>query len=107
MHNVAPTPSKLLPAVLRDVGHGSHLCAFYETTDDLIDLVAPFFAAGALGLSVFDALLIFVSASLLCAHVFTSLIEQPAVRFSGALARWLQSGLPQAAAGTSPLEQLR
>jgi hypothetical protein len=29
--------------------HGSHLCAFYETKDDSIDLVLPFFAHGLNG----------------------------------------------------------
>lgn len=37
----------MLPTVLAGIKHGSHLCAFYETKDDLIDLVFPFFAAGA------------------------------------------------------------
>ncbi len=39
--------SKVLPAVLADVRDGSHFCAFYESKDDLIDLVLPFFAGGA------------------------------------------------------------
>jgi DNA-binding CsgD family transcriptional regulator len=39
--------ARVLPAILSNVGHGSHLCAFYETKDDLIDLVLPFFDAGA------------------------------------------------------------
>lgn len=34
-------------AVLAAVRRGSHLCAFYETEDDLLDLVIPFCAAGA------------------------------------------------------------
>jgi DNA-binding CsgD family transcriptional regulator len=34
---------KALPAVLADAKHGSHICAFYETNDDLVDLVLPFF----------------------------------------------------------------
>jgi hypothetical protein len=38
-------PPKALPAVLAGVKHGSHICAFYETTDDLIDLVLPFFTS--------------------------------------------------------------
>lgn len=38
---------KALPAVLADAKHGSHICAFYETHDDLIDLVLPFFTARA------------------------------------------------------------
>ncbi|MEA2951845.1 MAG: hypothetical protein QOJ96_1365 [Alphaproteobacteria bacterium] len=36
---------KALPAVLAGVKHGSHICAFYETHDDLIDLVLPFFTS--------------------------------------------------------------
>jgi hypothetical protein len=39
--------SKVLPAILSGVGHGSHLCAFYATKEDLIDLVLPFFDAGS------------------------------------------------------------
>ena len=39
--------ARVLPAILSNVGHGSHLCAFYETKDDLIDLVLPFFDAGS------------------------------------------------------------
>ena len=46
MRGAAPITSKVLPAVLAGAGHGSHLCAFYETKNDLIDLVLPFFAAG-------------------------------------------------------------
>jgi hypothetical protein len=38
---------KALPAVLAGAKHGSHICAFYETHDDLIDLVLPFFTARA------------------------------------------------------------
>jgi hypothetical protein len=38
---------KALPAVLAGVKHGSHICAFYETNDDLIDLVLPFFTSAA------------------------------------------------------------
>ncbi len=34
------------PEVIAGVSHGSHVCAFYETNDDLEDLVAGFFAAG-------------------------------------------------------------
>jgi DNA-binding CsgD family transcriptional regulator len=34
-------------AVLAGVRHGSHLCVFYETEDDLLDLVIPFCAAGS------------------------------------------------------------
>src|ERR1019366_10195578 len=40
-------PGLLCPEVLAGVSHGSHVCAFYETKDDLMDLVLPFFAAGA------------------------------------------------------------
>jgi DNA-binding CsgD family transcriptional regulator len=36
---------KALPGVLAGVKHGSHICAFYETTDDLIDLVLPFLSS--------------------------------------------------------------
>jgi DNA-binding CsgD family transcriptional regulator len=36
---------KALPAVLAGAKHGSHICAFYETHDDLIDLILPFFTA--------------------------------------------------------------
>jgi DNA-binding CsgD family transcriptional regulator len=48
MRNAPPKrrPGLLCPHVLADIGHGSHVCAFYETKDDLIDLVLPFFAAG-------------------------------------------------------------
>src|SRR6476659_2785686 len=38
---------KALPGVLAGVKHGSHICAFYETTDDLIDLVLPFLTSMA------------------------------------------------------------
>ena len=34
-------PNMPYPAVLTDVSHGSHVCAFYETADDLLDLVTP------------------------------------------------------------------
>jgi DNA-binding CsgD family transcriptional regulator len=34
------------PAILARIKHGSHLCAFYETKEDLIDLVLPFFDGG-------------------------------------------------------------
>jgi len=34
-------------AVLADICHGTHVCAFYETDDDLLDLVGQFFASGA------------------------------------------------------------
>ncbi|MDB5580591.1 MAG: Bacterial regulatory, luxR family protein [Bradyrhizobium sp.] len=39
--------SKALSAVLAGVKHGSHICAFYETDDDLIDLVLPFLSSRA------------------------------------------------------------
>lgn len=32
--------------ILGEIRHGSHICAFYETEDDLIDLVLPFFEQG-------------------------------------------------------------
>jgi DNA-binding CsgD family transcriptional regulator len=34
-------------AVLGAIRHGSHVCAFYETDEDLLDLVSQFCAAGA------------------------------------------------------------
>jgi DNA-binding CsgD family transcriptional regulator len=34
-------------AVLAAIRHGTHVCAFYETEEDLLDLVGQFFAAGA------------------------------------------------------------
>jgi len=46
---IAPSPRRpgfLAPDVLAGISHGSHVCAFYETKDDLIDLVLPFFATG-------------------------------------------------------------
>ena len=46
MCSAAAAAANVLPAVLAGVGHGSHLCAFYETKDDLIDLVLPFFEGG-------------------------------------------------------------
>jgi DNA-binding CsgD family transcriptional regulator len=46
VRGTAQIAAKVLPAILSGVGHGSHLCAFYETKDDLIDLVLPFFDAG-------------------------------------------------------------
>jgi DNA-binding CsgD family transcriptional regulator len=48
MRNAPPPvhPGLVCPDVLGGVSHGSHICAFYETKDDLIDLVLPFFAAG-------------------------------------------------------------
>src|ERR1700761_2606343 len=47
MHSAGPVASKVIPSVLAGVKHGTHLCAFYETNDDLIDLVLPFFTGGA------------------------------------------------------------
>lgn len=49
MRNAPPPgrPGPACPAVLAGVSPGSHVCAFYETHEDLIDLVLPFFAAGA------------------------------------------------------------
>ena len=32
-------------AVLAAIRHGTHVCAFYETEEDLLDLVGQFFAA--------------------------------------------------------------
>jgi DNA-binding CsgD family transcriptional regulator len=46
MRSAALLTSQALPTVLAGIGHGSHLCAFYETKDDLIDLVLPFFDRG-------------------------------------------------------------
>lgn len=47
MRSAAPRGAKApYPTVLAGIGHGSHVCAFYETKDDLLDLVLPFFAAG-------------------------------------------------------------
>ena len=43
---VSHGPDAPYPAVLTGVGRGSHVCAFYETNDDLLDLVFPFFSAG-------------------------------------------------------------
>lgn len=34
-------------AVLAAIRHGAHVCAFYETEEDLLDLVGQFFGAGA------------------------------------------------------------
>ncbi|MET0709389.1 MAG: MEDS domain-containing protein [Tardiphaga sp.] len=39
--------SQALPAVLAGIKHGSHICAFYETDEDLIDLVIPFLSSRA------------------------------------------------------------
>src|ERR1700757_4058051 len=47
MRSVGPVASKVLPSVLAGVKHSTRLCAFYETKDDLIDLVLPFFRGGA------------------------------------------------------------
>jgi DNA-binding CsgD family transcriptional regulator len=48
MRNAPPPvhPGLVCPDILAGVSHGSHICAFYETQDDLIDLVLPFLAAG-------------------------------------------------------------
>lgn len=45
----APTSGAEQPyaAVLAAIHHGTHLCAFYETEEDLVDLVSQFCAAGA------------------------------------------------------------
>jgi DNA-binding CsgD family transcriptional regulator len=40
-------PTGVLPALLAGTKRGSHMCAFYEHKDDLIDLVLPFFSGGA------------------------------------------------------------
>lgn len=42
---VAPKPP--YDAVLAAIRHGTHVCAFYETEEDLLDLVSQFCAAGA------------------------------------------------------------
>jgi DNA-binding CsgD family transcriptional regulator len=47
MRSAGPVASKVLPSVLAGVKHGSHLCAFYETKEDLLDLILPFFTGGA------------------------------------------------------------
>ncbi len=47
MESSSRTVSDVLPAVLAGIRQGAHLCAFYETMDDLFDLVLPFFAGGA------------------------------------------------------------
>jgi DNA-binding CsgD family transcriptional regulator len=44
--SASPGPNMPYPAVLTRVSHGSHVCAFYETADDLLDLVLPFFRVG-------------------------------------------------------------
>jgi DNA-binding CsgD family transcriptional regulator len=46
MCSAALTASRVPPAILARIKHGSHLCAFYETKEDLIDLVLPFFDGG-------------------------------------------------------------
>jgi DNA-binding CsgD family transcriptional regulator len=33
-------------SILASVSHGSHVCAFYETEDDLLELVLPYVSAG-------------------------------------------------------------
>lgn len=47
MGSVSRGESNVLRALLAGAEHGSHLCAFYENGDDLIDLVLPFFSGGA------------------------------------------------------------
>ncbi|RYG85503.1 MAG: hypothetical protein EON59_12055, partial [Alphaproteobacteria bacterium] len=45
-----PAPVAARPpydAVLGAIRHGTHICAFYETDEDLLDLVTQFCAAGA------------------------------------------------------------
>jgi hypothetical protein len=46
MSKSAP-PEPPYAATLAAIRHGSHLCAFYETEEDLLDLVVPFCAAGS------------------------------------------------------------
>ncbi len=46
MSNTASQARKAYPEVLAGVTRGSHVCAFYETNDDLLDLVLPFFETG-------------------------------------------------------------
>lgn len=41
-----PEPAPPYDAVLAAIRHGTHVCAFYETEDDLLDLVRQFFEAG-------------------------------------------------------------
>lgn len=45
MRSAAPQGSEIA-AVLAGVRHSYHVCAFYETKEDLLDLVLPFFSAG-------------------------------------------------------------
>lgn len=40
------TSNQPFDAVLAAIRHGTHICAFYETDDDLLDLVSQFCAAG-------------------------------------------------------------
>jgi DNA-binding CsgD family transcriptional regulator len=42
----APAATTPLASVLSTIRHGSHFCAFYETPDDLLELVTNFFDAG-------------------------------------------------------------
>ncbi|MGA7325758.1 MAG: MEDS domain-containing protein [Rhodomicrobium sp.] len=42
-------PNRALPAILAGAGGGKHVCAFYETKVDLIDLLLRFFDAGSNG----------------------------------------------------------
>jgi DNA-binding CsgD family transcriptional regulator len=46
MCSAALTASAVPTAILARIKHGSHLCAFYETKEDLVDLVLPFFDGG-------------------------------------------------------------
>lgn len=41
-----PEPAPPYDAVLAAIRHGTHVCAFYETEEDLLDLVRQFFEAG-------------------------------------------------------------
>jgi len=45
LQSTAPEPP--YDAVLGAIRHGTHVCAFYETEEDLLDLVGQFFAGGA------------------------------------------------------------
>src|ERR1700684_883125 len=45
MRSAAPQGSEV-PAVLAGMRHGCHVCAFYETKEDLLDLGLPFYSAG-------------------------------------------------------------
>lgn len=43
---VAKSGAGVQSLILGEIRHGSHVCAFYETEDDLLDLVLPFFEQG-------------------------------------------------------------